>query len=476
MALKMKMNMKLSQQFRLTPQLRQALKLLQVARHDLETEVRQELNENPVLEEVVDVAEEKPVDNSTTDTSPETEAQPALEALNETNWEAYIDSQFKPLQNNMSSGRDTEAPNYENMVSAEQTLYDHLMWQVNFGGFNDEEKSVLSTLINYVDDNGYVKTSLQDIAQDSGHPQNELEDMLSFLQELEPAGVGARSLQECLLIQARHIEEDTKDLVHLIENHLSDLERRNYKAIAKAMKLDVDVVKDMCQIILTMDPKPGRAFLSHDTQFITPDVYVHKMRDKYIISLNEDGLPRLRISNLYRQLLKSKADPSNKTEREYVKGKMKSAVWLIRALHQRQQSLYKVAQSIVQHQKSFLDHGPSQLKPLRLKSVASDVDLHESTVSRITSNKYMHTSQGLYELKYFFSGGVKRFGGEALSLTAFRLKLKTFIQKENPQKPFSDAALCDRLKKEGIVVARRTVAKHREALKIPSASKRKRAG
>lgn len=469
MALKMKMSMKLSQQFRMTPQLQQALKLLQVARHDLETEVRQELNENPVLEEIVDTIEDKPAEK-------ENETSPEIEALNETNWEAYIDSQFKPLQTpGAVKNRDDAAPNYENMVSNKQTLYDHLNWQINFGGFNDEEKNILSLLINYIDDNGYLKIPLEKIAEGEQISKNDLAEMLPFLQEFEPAGVGARNLQECLLIQARHIEEDTKDLVHLIKNHLPDLELRKYKVIAKAMKLDVDVIKDLCQIVLSMDPKPGRAFLSQDTQFITPDVYVRKIRDQYIVSLNEDGLPRLRVSNAYKNILKSQS--TQQSDKDYVKGKMQSALWLIKALQQRQQSLYKVAQSIVTHQKNFLDQGPAQLKPLYLKQVASDVELHESTVSRITSNKYIHTPQGLFELRYFFNAAVKQHmgAGEALSIVALRTKLKSMIQNENPKKPFSDAALCEVLKKEGILVARRTLAKHREALKIRPASKRKQA-
>ncbi|MNL05490.1 RNA polymerase sigma-54 factor [compost metagenome] len=295
-----------------------------------------------------------------------------------------------------------------------------------------------------------------------------------MIHEFDPAGVGARNLKECLLIQAKHLEEDTNDLVMLINNHLKDLEKKNYEVIAKALNRDVEDVIEICKIIYAMAPYPGRAFVSSDTHYVTPDVYVYKVGEDYVVSLNEDGLPRLKISNFYKNMLKGGKTNGDKTQ-DYIQEKLRSAVWLIKSIHQRQRTIYKVADSIVKHQKEFFEKGPEHLKPMVLRDVANDIGMHESTVSRVTTAKYVHTPQGIYELKYFFNSGINSSdGGDALASESVKLKIKDLVAKEDTKNPLSDQKIVDLLKVDGIQIARRTVAKYRDMLKILPSSQRKK--
>ncbi|MCB0408425.1 MAG: RNA polymerase factor sigma-54 [Bdellovibrionales bacterium] len=475
--MQLKTSLKLSQQLRMTPQLQQAIKLLQLSRLELETAVRKELIENPVLEEVQDTAEgedevireERQASEEKID--PAGESNPDPRSQEEFDWESYVDQNQKPPQT-MGSGNE-EIMNYENIISTSQTLHDHLSWQAGLAGFNEEEEAIIDILIGYVDDDGYIKTELSTIAEQEDVDEKELEEMIPFLHEFDPAGVGARNLKECLLIQAQHIQEDTNDLVHLINNHLKDLEKKNYQGIAKAMEMDIESVVDMCKIIYSMDPKPGRAFMSNDTHFVTPDVYVYKVGDEYMVSLNEDGLPRLRISNLYKNILKGDQVSSEKTQ-DYIQEKLRSAVWLIKSIHQRQRTIYKVTESIVKHQQRFFDEGPAFIKPMILRDIANDIGMHESTVSRVTTNKYVHTPRGIFELKYFFNSGISKTDGDSLASESVKLKIKNLVAEENPKNPLSDQKIVELLKKDGIKIARRTVAKYRDVLKILPSSKRKK--
>ncbi len=491
MAIQLKTSMKLSQTLRITPQLQQAIKLLQLSRMELETEVRKELVENPVLEEVQDSIEE-PQESKDDQNSNETQGVDTPESLAEQNmqdptkqdefeWESYLDNKYKPPQGALGGGSD-EIINYENMISVEKNLFDHLMWQMSLSGFNEEEQHAATIIISYIEDDGYIKAPLEEIAESEKIDVKELEEILPFIHEMDPPGVGCRNLQECLLIQAKHLEEDTHDLVHIIKNHIKDLERKNYKAIAKAMEIDFEDVVEICKIIFSMDPKPGRLYSAKDTQFITPDVHVYKVNDEYMISLNEEGLPKLRVSNLYRNILskdeqaKKGTAPSagDKQTREYIQDKLKSAVWLIKSIHQRQRTIYKVSESIVKHQHDFFEKGPGFIKPMILRDVANDIGMHESTVSRVTTSKYMHTPQGIYELKYFFNSGISKTDGDSLASESVKLKIKSLVADEDPKKPLSDQKIVDLLKKEGIKIARRTVAKYRDVLKILPSSKRKK--
>lgn len=478
MAMQLKTSLKLSQQLRMTPQLQQAIKLLQLSRLELETAVRKELDENPVLEEVQETVEDD--DGAKKATVEETNAaQGEVEAgaadprqQEEFEWESYIESTSKPLQSPAGGGNE-EIMNYENIITANQTLHEYLMWQLQLGGFSEDEENLLSVLISYVDDEGYIKVPLEQIAEDEKVDAKEMEEMLPFLHEFDPPGVGARDLKECLLIQAKHLEEDTHDIIMLINNHLKDLEKKNYGAIAKAMEISIEDVVEMTKIIYSMEPKPGRAYMPQDTQFVTPDVYVYKVGDEYVVSLNEDGLPRLRISNLYKNILKGDKASTEKTQ-EYIQDKLRSAVWLIKSIHQRQRTIYKVTESIVKHQRDFFERGPAFIKPMILRDIANDIGMHESTVSRVTTNKFVHTPRGIFELKYFFNSGISTTDGDSLASESVKLKIKGLVSKEDPRNPLSDQSIVEMLKEDGIQIARRTVAKYRDMLKILPSSKRKK--
>lgn len=480
MAMGLKMSMKLSQQLRMTPQLQQAIKLLQLSRIELEEEVRKEINENPILEEVQDTSADDPrTKTQMTEEFKAAEAAAGAESdprkQEEFEWENYVESMYKPPVQSGGFDNNDEIMNYENVITTTQSLSDYLVWQMSLFGFNEEEENIISILISYVNDDGYMITSLDEIAKDESVDVNELREMLPFLHEFDPPGVGARDLKECLLIQAKHLQEDTHDVVSIIENHLGDLERKNYVAIARALNKEVEEVIEMCEIILGMDPKPGRAFIPNDTQFITPDVYVYKVGEEYVVSLNEDGLPRLRISKLYQNLLKtqSKSD-SDKSTQDYVQDKLRSAIWLIKSIHQRQRTIYKVAESIVKHQTDFFEKGPAFIKPMILRDIANDIGMHESTVSRVTTNKYVHTPRGIFELKYFFNSGISKTDGDSVASESVKVKIKELVTQEDPKNPLSDQKIVELLKKEGIDIARRTVAKYRDVLKILPSSRRKK--
>lgn len=474
MSMQLKASLKLSQNLRMTPQLQQAIKMLQLSRMELETEIRREINENPLLEEFADTMEDDPgaelssvaqeKDKVSEDHDPRSQE--------EADWEDYSELQYKGLSATSSVPDDV---NYDNFISKAQTLKDHLHWQASLSGFNEEEMDHISILINYIDDNGYIKDTLAHIADEESVTVKDLEEILPFLQEFDPPGVGSRDLKECLLIQAAHFEEDTKDVLFVIENHLKDLEKKNYEEIARSMDLKIEEVVEICKIILNFDPKPGRAFQSEDTHYVTPDVYIYKVGEEYVVALNEEGIPKLKISNLYKDLVKTEGKSGNKETKDYLQDKLRSAVWLIKSIQQRQKTIYKVTESIIKHQQEFFEKGAAYIRPMILKDIANDIEMHESTVSRVTTNKYVHTPLGVFELKYFFNSGISRSdGGDSLASESVKLKIKGLVSKENPKKPLSDQKIVDLLKKEGLQIARRTVAKYRDVLGILPSSQRKK--
>lgn len=481
----MRQTMNLSQNLVITPQLQQAIKLLQMSRLELESQVRNELEENPILEEAEVLKEEdfqrtKEAEEQTRDSGEvkvETSSSESVQdpqKQDEFEWESYLETQHKAPRE--ASHGNEEIMNYENIISSTQTLHDHLYWQMKMGGFADHEEKAAGAIIAHIDDDGYLKVPLAQIAEEEKLEMEDLEDALYLIQEFDPPGVGARDLKECLLIQAKILEEDTNDLVLLINSHLKDLEKKNYEAIAKGLNRSMEEVIDICKIIYAMEPKPGRSYSGHDVQYVTPDVYVYKVGDDYVVSLNEDGLPKLKISSYYKNMLKGGANPTGDAKAtEYIQEKLKSAVWLIKSIHQRQRTIFKVTDSIVKHQREFFEKGAGFLKPMVLRNIANDIGMHESTVSRVTTAKYVHTPQGIYELKYFFNSGISSSdGGEDLASESVKLKLKELVSKEDPKKPLSDQKLVDLLKKEGIDIARRTVAKYRDVLRILPSSQRKK--
>jgi RNA polymerase sigma-54 factor len=478
MATHLKQSLNLSQTLRMTPQLQQAIKLLQLSRMELESAVRKELDENPILEETQDLKEEDL--NRTKELAQEVEGVPEENPVTNTqkqdefDWESYYEANQKPASQQAMSGSE-EIMNYENVISTQQTLHDYLSWQVKMFGFNEEEENLANILVSYIDDDGYIKTPLAQIAEEEQVKEEDLVDVLGFIHEFDPPGVGARDLKECLIVQAKHLEEDTNDLVALIQNHIKDLEKKNFEGIAKAMNLPVETVGEMCKIIYTMDPKPGRSYATNDTHYVTPDVYIHKVGEDYVVSLNDDGMPRLRISNLYKSVMQAKVDKSDSKTHDYIHDKLRSAVWLIKSIHQRNRTIYKVTESIVKHQREFFDKGVAFLKPMILRDIANDIGMHESTVSRVTTSKYVHTCQGIFELKYFFNSGISSSdGGDSLASEAVKLKIKDLVAKEDLKKPLSDQQIVDLLKKDGLQIARRTVAKYRDVLRIQPSSKRKK--
>ena len=474
MSAQLKMGFKLAQKLNMTPQLQQSIKLLTLPLTELEQAVRSELLENPVLEEIQETAEDQPTEALQN----KEESRTATKAHNEvTNWLEFTNSTAMPVtryDHQKQSG--ASVVNWENVVSTEQSLADHLMWQIQMSGFSNEQKAHLTLLVDHLDENGYLQTSLQDIAKESNMNITHLQSALKTLHTMDPSGVGARNLQECLLIQARHSQEDTTNLVTLITKHLPNLEHKNFKLIAKAMNLQEEEVMDLYKIINAMEPKPGRQFVSQPTQYITPDVYITKDADGYKVSLNEDGLPHLKIASIYQNMLKGlEQGQSNAIDstQNYLRHKMNSALWLIRALNQRQKTIFEVTSAIVCHQKDFLDKGPMGIKPLILQQIADEVGVHQSTVSRITTNKYAHTPQGIYELKYFFNMGIPTENGDYVTGEQIKFQIQSYIQNEDKKHPLSDIALGEcLLKKLNVRLGRRTITRYRELLKIPAPNQR----
>jgi RNA polymerase sigma-54 factor len=499
MGLELKQHLRMTQQLVMTPQLQQAIKLLQLSRMELVDLVRTEMTENPMLEGADDNDEEPIADGASPAEAAEIEAKPehkeaekneevkGEEGANEIDWDQYLD-QYQLQGHTAPSNRglsDEELPGYEATLTRKTDLTDHLVWQLRLSHFTPEEERVAMLIIGNLDDDGYLKMPtvegeaeesatrdpLVRIAFESGMGVEFAEAVLKKVQTLDPIGVAARDLRECLLIQVRHINADTPEIVAIIERHLKHLESKNYAAIAKDLKLSIEEIVKAVRVISRLEPKPGRAHTAEEAQYITPDVYVHKMGDRYVTVLNDDGLSKLRISGMYRQALKNGQAGKAK---EYIQEKLRSAVWLIRSIHQRQRTIYKVTESIVKFQRDFLEKGIAFLKPLILRDVAEDIGMHESTVSRVTTNKYVHTPQGIYELKFFFNSAINKTGGDEIASEAVKNHIKQIVAAEDPKHPHSDQKIVEVLKGQNIEIARRTVAKYREVLGILPSSKRKK--
>jgi RNA polymerase sigma-54 factor len=499
MSLELKQHLKMTQQLVMTPQLQQAIKLLQLSRMELVDLIRTEVTENPLLEGA-DEPDEEPVESGASPAeAADAEAKPAPkeaekseevkgeEGANEIDWEQYLD-QYQLQGHTAPSNRglaDDEMPGYEATLTKKGDLNDHLVWQLRLSKFAPDEERVAMLIIGNLDEDGYFKMPpvegeaeesatrdpLVRVAFEAGAGIEFAEAVLKRVQTFDPTGVAARDLRECLLLQVRHINADTPEIVAIIERHLKHLESKNYAAIAKDLKISVEQVVAAVKVISRLEPKPGRAYSGEEPQYITPDVYVHKMGDRYVTVLNDDGLSKLRISSMYRAALKNGQAGAAK---EYIQEKLRSAVWLIRSIHQRQRTIYKVTESIVKFQRDFLDKGIAHLKPLILRDVAEDIGMHESTVSRVTTNKYVHTPQGIYELKFFFNSAINRTGGDEIASEAVKNHIRQIVAAEDPRHPHSDQRIVEILKEQGIEIARRTVAKYREVLGILPSSKRKK--
>jgi RNA polymerase sigma-54 factor len=483
MAIEIKQTPKLTQQLVITPQLQQAIKLLQLTRLELVDMLSQEMKENPLLEEVEEEREGTEIGERSTEqveAEPDVEVERTLEVkgegegIKEYDWDSYLENYNLggPVQRQVSSDGD-DRPTFENFLTKRTTLPDHLLWQLQLSRVSEESRKIGIWIIGNLDEDGYLKISLEDIASETQASVEAVEEVLRKVQQFDPVGVASRDLKECLRVQLEQMAE--RDLVaeKIVSEHLSLLKNRNYAVIAKRVGVSLDRVNRAVYLISRLEPKPGRAFGGDVVQEIIPDVYIYKVEGEYVIHLNDEGIPRLRVNSLYRNIL-SESRSGVEGDRRYIQEKLRSALWLIRSIHQRQRTIYKVATSIVKFQREFFDKGIQFLRPLVLRDVAEDIQMHESTISRVTHNKYAHTPQGIHELKFFFNTGITSTEGENLASETVKNLVREIISKEDPKRPYSDEKLVEILKSMNIHIARRTISKYREMMKILSSNERRK--
>jgi RNA polymerase sigma-54 factor len=485
-------------QLHMTQQLQQAIKLLQLSRFELEQEIATELEKNPALELASDVHEDQMADKAPGEASLEagnlegTEAPVNSEKSVEVtanskdaaiDWEQYLDS-YQSQSHTAPSNRDSsteDLPGFEAMLTKSESLFDHLLEQLMMLELNEAELRVGHEILGNLDDNGYLRLDdiegdpLIHLACECDVPMELAERVLKMIQGFDPLGVGSRDLRECLLTQARHLKHDAALVGTIIHKHMKNLESNNIPAIAKDLKITTAEVARAVELISELEPRPGRNFVSEEPRYITPDIYIHKMGDKFVPVLNDDGLSKLRVSRTYASALKQ-GMVASKEDRKFIEQKLDSAKWLVKSIHQRQRTIYKVTESIVKFQRDFFERGVGFLKPLILKDVADDIGMHESTVSRVTTAKYVHTPQGIFELKYFFNSSINKTGGDEIASEAVKDHILKLVATEPAGNPHSDQKIVELLKEQGIEIARRTVAKYRDVLNILPSSKRKKYG
>lgn len=503
--LRQSIGLKLSQQLVMTPQLQQAIRLLQLNRLELIDAIHAELEQNPVLEE--DMRQDDDVVHAEANVHGEepAKAEAVMEpdkvsevsaegkdATKEIDWEQFLEnSNSAPLPGGIRRDGD-DLPTIEQTLTKAETLFDHLTWQLSVSSMVEDDLKIAYEIVGSLDDSGFLPGDmpLEDIAirlserekaehvalGKPGTPTvfrvEHVERVLSRVQELDPVGIAARTLEECLLIQIKHFGHKNPLVTRMIKEFMSDLEKRNFAAIAKKAECTIEEVGEAMKIIQTLDPRPARNFGEEKSIYITPDIYVHKVGDEYVIVSNEDGLPMLKISKYYKAAL---SNGMNAEAKAYVNEKLRSAKWLIESIQRRQRTIYRVMESILKFQRDFFDKGIEHLRPLILRDVADDIGMHESTISRVTSNKYVHTPRGIFELKYFFNSSIGRNDGEDdVASIAVKSRIKHIIGEEDHKQPLSDQAIVEILAKENIEIARRTVAKYRESLGILASSKRKK--
>ena len=469
MALEIKLSQKLMPQLVMTPQLQQAIKLLQLSHLDLQERIAQELEENPALEEARDED----------DGGPETVREPdaareMLVADRIAEWQDYLGTNSRHDMASPEVVREEEDfPSLENTVTRRETLQEHLLWQLRMAGLDPSAEDVGTVIIGNLDERGYLEVSLEEIGALAHAPPDTVEEVLTCIQFFDPVGIAARDLRECLLAQLRNAGLEDSVAAGMVTHHLHELEYRQYDRIAQGLNVGLEEVIEAAHLIACLEPKPARGFDDDEIHTIIPDVLVQKVAGEYAIFLNDDGVPPLRVSALVRRLAGERGEEVRKA-REYLETKVRAATWLIKSIHWRQQTLYRVSESIFSFQREFLDHGVTRLKPLVLREVAAEIGMHPSTVSRATSNKYAHTPQGVFELKFFFQSGIPRNdSATVVSSESVRDRIRKLVESENPGKPLSDQEIAGELQGLGIDIARRTVAKYREQLGILPSSRRR---
>ena len=503
--MELRLDLRLSQKLVMTPQLQQAIKLLQLSRLELQQVLSQHLLENPLLEEGTteleeaeasvdlpgDASDRKEEISADRELGPEAagpEAAEFAEPLSPEGWDNYYESDWRASGSGNQAASDDDFPSYEQTLTKPASLEEHLLWQLRLSALTDREKAIGVNLIGNIDEDGYLRISLEEVATDVREPVEEVERMLKFVQTFDPPGVCARDLIECLLIQLQHLQQDpigekgqpteqpsTSLVESVITHHLPDLQKKRYPNIAKALGVPVEDIYEAVHIIEGLEPKPGRPYFVDNNQTIVPDVFVFKNEGEWVVLLNDDGLPRVRINPYYQQMMTSSSTEGDST-RVYLEDKLRGAQWIIRSIDQRNKTILKVVWSLIKFQEPFLEKGIRYLKPLVLKQVAEDVGMHESTISRVTTNKYMYCPQGMLELKFFFNAGIHRTdpGEEDLSSLTVRELIREMVSQEQPTRPLKDQEIVAKLENRGVEIARRTVAKYRAELNIAPASQRKR--
>ena len=470
----------------MTPQLQQAIRLLQLSTLELQAEVQEALESNPMLDQDDGSGNETPDGETGSTAGNEEQAERATQAEGEnenipdelpvdSSWDDVFDTGATSFSApDMSDNRDI----METVTISGNGLHDHLTWQVELTNFSETDRLIAHTVIDSIDDDGYLQISVEELhALLDEHPdieQDEIEAVIHRIQQLDPIGVCARGLQECLQLQLSHFDPETPLLQHattLIRDHFTLLSNRDYTRLARKMKLSTDELQQVIELVQTLNPRPGSQFNTTEPEYIVPDVYVVKKNGKWTVELNNESLPKLRINSLYANMVKR---GSNSKENNYLRDNLQEARWFLKSLQSRHETLLKVASTIVERQQGFFDYGEEAMKPMVLRSIAETIEMHESTVSRVTTRKYMHTPRGIFEFKYFFSSHVATETGGECSATAIRAIIKKLVAAENPTKPLSDNKMANVLAEQGIKVARRTIAKYRESLSISPSNERKR--
>jgi RNA polymerase sigma-54 factor len=475
MALTLRQQIKLAQQLVMTPQLQQAIKLLQLNRLELAQTLRQEIEQNPLLEEMA-VGELEPETDPTAlllgeeplaeelGKNKTIDLEGTTASMQEIDWDDYANQ----YESTISFSRETPDNNRLSrldFVTKKPNLQTHLQWQFTHTDLTPEEREVGHFIIGNLNTDGFLDLSIEEITQEVICDEKLVHRVIAVIQDMDPAGVGARDVKESLLLQLARLGLKDSLAAEIIKEHLHSLEIKNYGTIAKATGHHIKDVLAAIDVITRLNPFPGRQYSDDETHYITPDVYVHKVGDDYLIVLNDEGLPRLRVSSVYQEILDNETNMEAGTK-TYLQDKLKEAVWLIKSIQQRHRTIYRVMESILKFQRGFFDHGIDKLRPLILRDVADDIEMHESTVSRVTSNKYAHTPRGIFELKYFFSTAIQQDVGEALAAKSLKERIRNLIRDEDLNKPLTDNAISTLFQEEGIQIARRTVAKYREQLGI----------
>ncbi|EMF7875128.1 RNA polymerase sigma-54 factor (sigma-N) [Escherichia coli] len=474
--MKQGLQLRLSQQLAMTPQLQQAIRLLQLSTLELQQELQQALESNPLLEQIdtheeIDTRETQ--DSETLDTADALEQKEMPEELP---LDASWDTIYTAGTPSGTSGDyiDDELPVYQGETT--QTLQDYLMWQVELTPFSDTDRAIATSIVDAVDDTGYLTVPLEDILESMGDEEidiDEVEAVLKRIQRFDPVGVAAKDLRDCLLIQLSQFDKTTPWLEEarlIISDHLELLANHDFRTLMRVTRLKEDVLKEAVNLIQSLDPRPGQSIQTGEPEYVIPDVLVRKHNGHWTVELNSDSIPRLQINQHYASMCNN---ARNDGDSQFIRSNLQDAKWLIKSLESRNDTLLRVSRCIVEQQQAFFEQGEEYMKPMVLADIAQAVEMHESTISRVTTQKYLHSPRGIFELKYFFSSHVNTEGGGEASSTAIRALVKKLIAAENPAKPLSDSKLTSLLSEQGIMVARRTVAKYRESLSIPPSNQRK---